>query len=581
MSAVTTTARPAAVRSEAEPAPRLFKVGAAILIATIIPYLCGYLLAPSGLTFQGALNNIGDLSQYLAAIDQGSRGALLYTNQFTPDHARRLIMYMPYLLAGQVSFGLSPAVVFQLLRLACGAAALWAIARFCRLFLGASVLRAAWLFVLLAGGLYWLALPLSAILPGGGVSPSALTAPEFNPLIALLISPHEALGLAAELLGFVCVLRASGAQAPLWTDLRPHQGEQDRWAWTAGAAASFLILALSYPFLLPTVGLVLLVQAAVAAHGAWYGRVAAATKKRRLRAGAVFVGELRTIVVALFPAGLLGIYYVVIFHGDPLWSKSNLAQVTSPDFGVLLFAFGPLAVGAYAGTRRLRAVRVAGGDAVPGAWAWFPLIWAAVNACTLLFPIWQQGRQALGLSVPLALMSFYALAGPGAVTGRRRLQLPPIPACILVFSAPLLLGLYTAVASSGVNHDYYTPTGIVRAAQWIGSHEGSGDLVLSSAGFGNLVPEYCSCRVLIGQNFQSFDRARRIAEAVRFYAAPNAASARRVLRAMAAAGDRVTLIVFSPYERDLGGLEPKPPRGYRTLYREQGVTIVGRAATGG
>ncbi|MGH2346716.1 MAG: hypothetical protein ACRDG4_15935 [Chloroflexota bacterium] len=580
MSTANSTTRPAAVRPLGEPTPHLFKIGLSILVATIIPYLCGYLLAPSGLTFQGTLNNIGDLSQYLAAIRQGSRGALLYTNQFTPDHARRLVMYTPYLLAGHVALGLSPPAAFQLLRLVCGGAALWAVAVLCKLFLGDHVLRASWLFVLLAGGLYWLALPLAAILPGG-VSPSALTAPEFNPLIALLVSPHEALGLAAELLGFACVLRASGASAPLWTDQRPQRGGGEQWSWTMGAAASFLVLALSYPFLLPTVGLVLLVYAAVAARGAWHGHVAGATKKRRLRAGDVFVGEIRTIVVALFPAGLLGLYYVVIFHGDPLWSKSNLAQVTTPDFGVLLFALGPLAVGAYAGARRLRAVRAAGGDAVAGAWAWFPLIWASVNACTLLFPIWQQGRQTLGLSVPLALMSFYALAGPRAVAGRQRLYLPPIPACILVFSAPLLLGLYTAVAASGVNHDYYTPTGIVRAAQWLGDHAGDDDLVLSSAGFGNLVPEYCSCRVLVGQNFQSFDRARRIEEAGRFYAAPNPAAALRALHAMAANGDRVTLIVFSPYERDLGRLAPNPPRGYLTVYHEQGVTIIGRKAAGG
>jgi hypothetical protein len=557
-----------------------------ILVATIIPYLCGYLLAPDDLNFQGALNNIGDLSQYLAAIRQGSQGALRYTNQFTPDQARRLVMYTPYLLAGHISLGLSPAVVFQLLRIGCAACALWALALFCRLFLGDRVLRAAWLFVLPAGGLYWLALPLTAILPGG-VSPAALTAPEFNPLLTLLISPHESLGLAAELFGFYSILRASGAEAPLWTEMRPTRGTTDRRLWTACASASFLVLALSYPFLLPTVGMVLFFYAAIAARSAWNSRLSAATKKRRLRAGDVFVGEIRTIAIGLAPAGLLGLYYLAVFHSDPLWSKSNLAVVSRPDFGVLLFAFGPLAVGAYFGARRLRAERAAGADAAPVAWAWFPQIWAVVNACTLLFPIWQQGRQALGLSVPLALLSFYALAGPRAVAGRQRLYLPPVPASILVFSAPLLVALYTAVAASGVNHGsgenhgYYTPSGIVRAAQWLGSHAGTDDVVLSSPGVGNLIPEYCSCRVLVGQNFESFDRVRRLEEITRFYQAPNAAAALRVLAAMAKRGDHVTLIVFSSYERELGGLAPIPPKGYHIVYRAQGVTILGRQVVSG
>jgi hypothetical protein len=580
MSAATPSRRAAAVRPTGEAPPRLRGIGVWILVATIIPYLCGYLLAPTGQDFQGALNNIGDLSQYLAAIRQGSQGALRYTNQFTPDQARRLVMYTPYLLAGHIAFGFSPAVVFQLLRLGCGAGALWALALFCRLFLGDRVLRAAWLFVLLAGGLYWLALPLAAILPWG-VSPAVLTAPEFNPLITLLISPHESLGLAAELFGFYSILRASGAESPLWTDPRPVRRTADRRLWTSCASISFLVLALSYPFLLPTVGMVLLAYAAIAARGAWHGRLTSATKKRRLRAGDVFAGEIRTIAIALAPAGLLGLYYLAIFHSDPLWSKSNLAQVSAPDFGVLLFAFGPLAVCGFVGARRLLIERAAGADAAPAAWAWFPQIWALVNACTLLFPIWQQGRQALGLSVPLALLSFYALAGPRAAAGRQRLYLPPIPACILVFSSPLLVALYTAVAASGVNHDYYTPTGVVRAAQWLGNHAGTNDVVLSSPGLGNLVPEYCSCRVLVGQNFESFDRVRRLAEVTRLYGTPNAEAALRVLTAMAKRGDRVTLIVFSAYERELGRLAPVPPKGYHILYRAQGVTILGRQTASG
>jgi len=572
--------RAVAVRPERQGPPKLRAIGLLILVASLIPYLCGYLLAPDEFSFQGALNNIGDLSQYLAAIRQGSAGAWRYTDQFTPDHARSLVMYSPYVLAGHFSLGFSPAVIFQILRLGCGALALWAMALFCRLFLGDHTLRVGWLFVLLAGGLYWLALPLAAFIPNG-VSPAALTAPELNPLISLVISPHEALGLAAELLGFACILRASGAGPPLWTDERPRPGVGSRGAWTAGAAISFLVLALSYPFLLPTVGLVLLAYAAISARGAWYGRMAAATKKRRLRAGDVFASELRTIVIALFPAGVVGLYYALIFHGDRYWSHSSLVQVSRPDLAVLCFAFGPLAVGAYVGTRKLREVRTAGADAVPAAWTWFPLIWAVVNGCTLILPVWQSGRQALGLSVPLALLSFYALAGPRTVAGRQRPHLRPLPASILVFSAPLLVALYTAVAASGVNRDYYVPTSVVQAAQWLGAHAGPDDEVLSSPAFGNLVPVYCPCRVLVGQNFQSFDRVRRLAEARAFYAAANRAKAGKVLATIVAHGDPVTFIVFSPLERGLGRLGPTPLPGFSVRYRQDSVTILGRSSAHG
>ncbi|MDB5077048.1 MAG: putative rane protein, partial [Chloroflexi bacterium] len=398
----------------------LLSLGVIVLVLSLIPYLCGYLLAQPETSFLGALNNIGDLSQYLAAIRQGSTGAWHYTNQFSPDNARHLFIYTPYLLVGHVSLGLSPAAAFNVMRLFCAAAALYALASFCRLFIGPFALRACWLFVVLAGGLYWLALPLSAFVPGL-IDPASLTAPELSPLITMLVSPHESLGLAAELMGFFFILRAAGADGPLWAENRPRAVDRAGKArLVAGAAASFFVLALSYPFLLPTVGLVLFVYAAIAARSAWNARIAAAMPKRRLRASEVFLAELRTIVIALIPAGIVGVYYLNVFRWDPLWSHSGMAQVGRPDFGVLLFAFGALAIGAYSGARRLLALRLSGGDATAAAWAWFPLIWAIVNFCTLTLPIWQQGRQALGLTVPLALLSFLSLAGPRVVTDGMR-----------------------------------------------------------------------------------------------------------------------------------------------------------------
>ena len=564
-----------------EQPPRLRALALIVLVVSLVPYLCGYLLAPPGQSFLGALNNVGDLSQYLAAIRQGDHGAWRYTDQFTPDHARALIMYIPYLLAGHFSLGLPTAAVFQILRLACAAAALAALAAFCRLFVGPFALRAAWLFVILAGGLYWLALPLAGLLPQS-IDLTSLTAPEFSPLMTILISPHESLGLAAELFGFRCILLAAGAGEPLWSNERPRGGASaERRIWLiAGGAASFLVLALSYPFLLPTVGLVLLTYAVVSARSAWYSRVAAATKKRQLRAGGVFFMELRTITLCLIPAGIVGLYFLDIFHRDPLWSHSGLAQVGRPDAGVLLFAFGPLAVGAYAGVRKLRATRRMGGDAIPAAWAWFPLIWASANAGTLLLPIWQQGRQALGLSVPLALLSFFALAGTRAVSARERIHLPPLPASVLVFSSPLLLALYTAVAAGGVNDGYYTPSGVLDAVRWLGDNATKDDVVFSSAGFGNLVPEYCACHVLVGQNFQSFDLQTRQKEVHAFYAARSPDAARRALFTIVRR-EGITLIVFSPLERGIGHIELHRISGFILRYSEHGVTIFGRPAVRG
>lgn len=542
-----------------------------VLVVTLIPYLCGYLLAPPRKAFQGALNNIGDLTQYLAAIRQGAGGAWTYTNQFTPDHARALIMYTPYLLAGHISLGLSAPVVFQLLRLLCAGICLFALASFCRLYVGAYALRAAWIFVLLAGGLYWLALLLS---PLGLVDPAELTAPELSPLITLLISPHESLGLAAELMGFTCFLRALGAGETLWSFERSSEAPA-RGPWLVAAAGWFLVLALSYPFLLPTIGLVLAATIVVAARSAVRARFGAATPKRQLRAGGILFSGSRALLIAMAPAGAVGLYYLTVFHGDPLWSRSGLTTVGRPDLAVILFAFGPLAVAAWFGTRRLRALRAAGGDATPLALAAFPVIWAAVNAGTLLLPIWQQGRQALGLSVPLALLGFMALAGPQAIATSSRIALPALPAATLAFSSPLLVALYTAITAGGVNPGYYVPQEAVEAVSWLGAHAGSTDVVLASERFGNLVPAGCACRVVIGQQFQSFDLATRRLEVLGFYAAPSHAIARSRLRAIVAR-EHITFYVISPLERELGRAPLGAMPGFTLRYHTRETGIYGR-----
>jgi hypothetical protein len=555
---------------------RIFGLGVLTLALSLVPYVCGYLLAPQGKTFLGALNNTGDLSQYLAAIRQGSQGAWRYTNQFSPDHASRLLMYMPYLLAGHLSAGLPAEAVYQITRLLCGALLLYAIAQFCSLFVGRSAVRACWLFVVLAGSLYWLALLLSGIAPRQ-IDVVALTAPELSPSLTLLNSPHESLGLAAELMGFVCILRATGVRHPLWSMQKALPFTmRSRSNLIACAMGWFFVLALAYPFLLSTVGFVLPAFAVVAARSAWYTRPAAAAPKKTMRAGEVFLSVLRPTIVALFPAGLLGLYYVAVFRDDALWSHSGLAHVGPPSIGLILFAYAALAVVAYGGVRTLARMRLPGSDPVSLASAWFPVIWSVANLCTLALPIWQQGRQDLGLSIPLALLGFLWLAGPGGVTDGIRV-LPAVPTIVLVFSAPLILALYTAVAASGLDESYYAPTGVAHAVSWLGDHASEPDVVLASMKFGNLVPSACSCHVVAGQDYETFDLPLRQGEVRRFYGARSQLAALQALTTLVAR-EHVSLVVYSPLERSSGTVELSRLPGFHVVYDREGVVVFRRAA---
>ena len=276
-------------------------------------------------------------------------------------------------------------------------------------------------------------------------------------------------------------------------------------------------------------------------------------------------------MIVFFPAGIVGAYYWQVFRHDPLWSQSRLASVGAPDFGLLLFAFGPLAVGAWFGARKLLAWR-AGGDSIPFAWAGFPIIWALVNACTLLLPVWQQGRQTLGLSIPLALLTFLALAGPSSSVARDRAWLPALPAALMAFSSSLLLALYTAITAGAVNADYYAPVEVAHAVDWLGAHAGPGDVVLSGAGFGNLVPVRCSCRVVLGQNFETFHLELRQQEVKSFYTAPSTAAARVVLLGLVRT-EHVSFYVLSPYERAERKANLAHLAGFKAVFRENTTTI--------
>jgi hypothetical protein len=196
-----------------------------------------------------------------------------------------------------------------------------------------------------------------------------------------------------------------------------------------------------------------------------------------------------------------------------------------------------------------------------------------------MLPIWQQGRQALGLSVPLALLSFLWLAGPRVVSDGMRGTLPALPASALAFSSPLLLALYTAVTAGGVNKGYYVQSGVRDSVTWIGKHAGMNDIVLASAGFANLVPETCSCRVVVGQNFQTFNWHFRQIEVHSFYQAKAASSALRALRQVEKR-EGVTMVVFSPLEWNIGHTVLARIPGYRLAYSRAAVTIFTRVRAG-
>jgi hypothetical protein len=508
------------------------------LVLAVLPYAAGYLAAPRGMIFLGALNNLGDTGQYLAALRQGTDGHLLYVNQYTSLRVAPVLIYPLYTATGLLlaPLHLTAPALYQLLHLLAGGALLAALWRFCRTVVpGKPVL--AYAVALFGGGLYLPALLLSGLvrvrLP---FAPVALTAPELSLFATLLISPHGAVGLAAELWALAGYVR--------WR--RDGQGRH-----LAVLSGGGLVLGLSYPFGLPVLLTVIVVDAVAS-----QARPAAHAPQARRMAGEAL------LALSLLPALAVALYYAVLFHHDPLWGASNMLRLPPPSISVLAAAFGPLlALGLLPLIARLD-LRLRGdpacGEGKPLGLSHSTRLvatWAIVNGLLLLAPLPQSERLLSGWSVPLAILAAGVLGRMGRQAARRW-------AVALALSNVVLALLYLMVAVAGSNRAYYERSDEAAAVAWLAAHAGPDDVVMASAGSGNLIVSAARCRVVVGQNFETFNWGQAQRDVQRYYARSTPAAERMTILHR----NRVTLVLDGPYEHALGPFTPPAGHGYRLLH---------------
>jgi len=261
--------------------------------------------------------------------------------------------------------------------------------------------------------------------------------------------------------------------------------------------------------------------------------------------------------LALLPAFGLALYYAALFRYDPHWGASGMLRLPPPSVPVLAAAFGPLVALALPIVWRQARRRSPGGTSGLRLMA----VWAIVTPLLLLLPVPQGERLLSGWSVALALLGAASLGRLGARRARRYVLL-------LSFSNVMLALLYLAVALGGSNRAYYAPAGEAAAVRWLASHTGPDDVVIASAGSGNLIVAAAPCRVVVGQNFETIGLGQAQRDVARFY---DPATGGRE-RAAIVRRQRVTLALAGPYERALGGFVPYG-RGYRQVYSDRAGTI--------
>ena len=107
------------------------------LLCANLPYLLGYLWTPNGATFTGLTYNQDDGAVYLSWIREASEGNFFFTNRFTTEPQKGLLVNVFFYALGIIGLvtHLSPPIIYAGARIVFGALLLWALWRLVTTFL--------------------------------------------------------------------------------------------------------------------------------------------------------------------------------------------------------------------------------------------------------------------------------------------------------------------------------------------------------------------------------------------------------------------------------------------------------------
>lgn len=532
--------------------------GAAVALATSLPYLVGWLAAPEDRYFLGFVLNAMDQNTYFMWMTQAADGELLLRNLYTSIPHEGAMLSLIFLLGGGLGKALgSLDVAYQVLRVGAVLLLAWALWLFVATFAAERPQRR-WIFLLaLVGAGFGWVWNLQRLLAGdfGGTvtdaelltRPFDLWVPEGYVFFSMLVMPHFTAAIALLLL------------TVRWAALGL---AGDRMGLTGLAGLMCVGLSFVHPYdVLIALGLVF----AVAGLN---------TLRTRHIDWRVWRHPLLLLAVSVGPIA----YNWWILHDNPgmqAWLVQNKSASPSPLS--YLAGYGLLLAGAlgFAFTR----VRDWGRDLAP--WQWL-VAWLLILPFALYAPIDFQRRLAIGASVPLAVAT--GLLVWEWVRTRPGLLRPGLRASVLL----VLLGIAGLTSAfhwmnsfrKALDHEgeLFADRAVTEALAWVGRQPGARDgTLLAGWEIGNSAPRFSGLATVIGSRGQTGNFDRVLAESRAFYA--GALSDREMAGFLDAHRTAWVLVADGEPQRPAAGLDARlAALGWRLAYSgdDGGVRVLGR-----
>jgi hypothetical protein len=510
-------------------------VTVAVLLASSLPYVTGYLGQTDNARFTGVVFDVPDTAQYYAWMRAFAQRPLI-ANPLTPEPGAPRFFNLQWWLLGQLAFNtpLGPNLAYQLLRLLAIVAFAATLAWFCSLTMR-PVRARAFALVMCSSGFGWL-LVVAKRWTGELHHPLAVQVAEANTYFSAMAFPHL-LVAGALMLGVYCALfRAAEAT-----------NRGDRWRWLALIVALTLTLGFSHGYdLLPTM--------------AMPGALVALLLLRQRRLPAL------TLPVAAIVAGAAppALYVLSLTRLDPTWrgvlSQYGNAGVYTPPPPLLLVLLGlPLPLALW--------------QARPAAWRTgdsrqlFLRVWLLVGMALLYIPTDYQIKMLTTYQVPLCLLAAQTLRELGQGLVRRqagraaagRLVARPATLTAAVLALVLLTNIYLTawrvLDLQRLRYPYYLTACDVRALELLGEVARPGQVVLSSPEVGVFVPVYSDARPFVAHWAQTLAFFARRDAATRAFAPTTSESERLAI----VAEQGIAFVVSGPSEAALGALPARSP----------------------